>query len=700
MLDNCFRFAPRDSIPGLIAKICKYLKDHPGWSEAELEDQIKQFIGQTVVESFNGRNGAVVLNEDDVNNLKIASAYFAEGDESIDSLDLVSLYNQGVRFVFTDFNSVTSRYNLAFVLDYFDASGEVVYYPMSTGSGGGGNIVSVNGKTGEVHLKVVDVSNGNSPDENAYIFIDESDDYPDVISSDSSKLGGQLPSYYASAEDVSQLKNDIDHLTEYVNPFVEKGVFSNVVKELYIDKSNYVGSIDVSTLRLYRIDRNYSDYKYLLGFTSADGTNIFAYNSSYSEEYVFETNTFVSDNGKGIVVYAVIDWEKIPDGTRIVVDNDEKALILQNSYDYNYSNTIFNSLQKIKNQTYDSKISTIEERTKNIEDAVFPSSVRCFDGTAFENVVKEIYVNKSNYTGTGDVSAISLYRVDRNYSADFGYLLGFRDNNGSAFFAYSKTYSESNEVLDVSVDGIDIYAVIDWSKIDNGGRINTDSVQLNKYCYDYNYTNIIKEKYFDVSRVWKKWNAIGDSITWLNDNSSYKGYITRVCEMLGIESYVNHGTAGQKITDIKSIIQNSIDSDSDLITFFMGTNDFGKSVTIQSMKNACEIVFSSLVNAYPTKDIFVILPIQRWNYVRDSNVPTDSLVNDIGISLREYCNAIKEVAEIYSITVIDLYYKSGIIAGENGNTTTYLYDGLHPNDSGFELISKALAKVFKMYLIN
>lgn len=157
MLDNCFRFAPRDSIPGLIAKICKYLKDHPGWSDAELEEQIKKFISATSVESFNGRTGTVTLNKNDVNNLKIAPAYFAEGSESIDRLDLVSLYNQGVRFVFTDFNSVTSGYNLAFVLDYFSGSGDVVYYPMSTGSGGGGNIVSVNGKTGVVELSLSDI---------------------------------------------------------------------------------------------------------------------------------------------------------------------------------------------------------------------------------------------------------------------------------------------------------------------------------------------------------------------------------------------------------------------------------------------------------------------------------------------------------------------------------------------------------------
>ena len=316
MLENCFRFAPRDSIPGLITKICKYLKDHPGWSEEELEDQIKKFVAATGVESFNGRTGSVTLDENDVNKLKIAQAYFASADETINDLNLVSLYGRGVRFVFTDFNAVTSGYNLAFVLDYVGDTGEVKYYPMSTGSGGGGgNIVSVNGKTGIVELtlsdiignsgvqvklctatefssattetwngyynegyrivgvansggtamdsiyilkqdednhtpiglsagasnaytpdnpppypvesvngktgavsvKVVDVSNGNSSDENAYLFIDELEDYPDVAASNSDKLGGQLPAYYATAAEFDNLNTNkvayVDALT-------------------------------------------------------------------------------------------------------------------------------------------------------------------------------------------------------------------------------------------------------------------------------------------------------------------------------------------------------------------------------------------------------------------------------------------------------------------------------------------------------
>lgn len=295
-MTNCFRFAPRDSVPGLIAKICKYLKEHPGWSEEELEEQFKKFIEQTGVESFNGRTGAVMLNEDDVNNLNISSAYFAEGDETIDELDLVELYNQGVRFVFTNWNGATSGYDLSFVLEYLAASNDVVYYPMSTDSGDG-NVLSVNGKTGVIELSladilggsgaqvklctaaeftsttietwnayyndgyrvvgvvnsnatevdylyilkqdinnhqpimvlggtsdgsvlsvnnqsgdviidVVDVSENDSVNEFAKLFINENEEYPITPAIDSDALGGKPPDYYATDESVNKLKNE------------------------------------------------------------------------------------------------------------------------------------------------------------------------------------------------------------------------------------------------------------------------------------------------------------------------------------------------------------------------------------------------------------------------------------------------------------------------------------------------------------
>lgn len=77
MLTNCFRFAPRDSVPGLISKICKYLKDHPGWSVEELKDVIGDIETSLAIGNI---------------------SYFTE--QSINDLDARALYDVGYRFVF------------------------------------------------------------------------------------------------------------------------------------------------------------------------------------------------------------------------------------------------------------------------------------------------------------------------------------------------------------------------------------------------------------------------------------------------------------------------------------------------------------------------------------------------------------------------------------------------------------------------
>lgn len=302
---NCYRFSPRDSLSGAVAQIADYLSKHPGWNETELRAFVDGLISSAGVETFNGRSGNVTLNKDDVNNLLIANCYFAEADETIESIDVLTLYKLGIRIIFTQYSSEVGGYTLAYGIEYYPATDTAKAYLFSGGSGGGtGAIVSVNGKTGvvvlkasdilmnngdsveyavssakvianaayspdnpppypvtsvngktgavtglydknnpppypvngvnsktgSVMLKVVDVSNGNSTDENAYIFIDESDDYPDVIASDSSKLGGQLPSYYAPAEDVSKL-NKITHGTIEITDLIMQSEYNHLSLE-------------------------------------------------------------------------------------------------------------------------------------------------------------------------------------------------------------------------------------------------------------------------------------------------------------------------------------------------------------------------------------------------------------------------------------------------------------------------------------
>lgn len=291
---NCYRFSPRDSLSGAVAQIADYLSKHPGWNETELRAFVDGLISSAGVETFNGRSGNVTLNKDDVNNLLIANCYFAEADETIESIDVLALYKLGIRIVFTQYSSEVDGYTLAYGIEYYPATDTAKAYLFSSGSGGVGAVVSVNGKTGtvvlkasdilmnngdsvedavsnakaianaayspdnpppypvtsvngktgtvtglydknnpppypvnsvnsktgSVTLKVVDVSNGNSTDENAYMFIDESDDYPDVIASDSSKLGGKAPEYYL------QPFNLLDN-SDFTNPVAQAGVGGN-----------------------------------------------------------------------------------------------------------------------------------------------------------------------------------------------------------------------------------------------------------------------------------------------------------------------------------------------------------------------------------------------------------------------------------------------------------------------------------------
>lgn len=154
---NCYRFSPRDSLSGAVAQIADYLSKHPGWNETELRAFVDGLISSAGVETFNGRSGNVTLNKDDVNKLLIANCYFAEANETIESIDVLALYKLGIRIVFTQYSSEVDGYTLAYGIEYYPATDTAKAYLFSSGSGGVGAIVSVNGKTGVVVLKASDI---------------------------------------------------------------------------------------------------------------------------------------------------------------------------------------------------------------------------------------------------------------------------------------------------------------------------------------------------------------------------------------------------------------------------------------------------------------------------------------------------------------------------------------------------------------
>jgi len=58
--------------------------------------------------------------------------------------------------------------------------------------------------------------------------------------------------------------------------------------------------------------------------------------------------------------------------------------------------------------------------------------------------------------------------------------------------------------------------------------------------------------------------------------------------------------------------------------------------------------------------------------------------------LKDYVNIIREVAEYYSLPVLDLFLKSGIQPEIPEIQEMYVPDGLHPNDKGHFVIAHKL----------
>jgi lysophospholipase L1-like esterase len=80
---------------------------------------------------------------------------------------------------------------------------------------------------------------------------------------------------------------------------------------------------------------------------------------------------------------------------------------------------------------------------------------------------------------------------------------------------------------------------------------------------------------------------------------------------------------------------------------------------------------TSLIERYPEADIVFMTPLHRMTETRKNREPLSSFVN-----------AIREVAEFYSIPVLDLYATAGIQPQLEIHRKKFAPDGLHPNDDG------------------
>lgn len=208
-----------------------------------------------------------------------------------------------------------------------------------------------------------------------------------------------------------------------------------------------------------------------------------------------------------------------------------------------------------------------------------------------------------------------------------------------------------------------------------------------------------------------KINFLGDSITEGAGATCVENRYVNYIEINYGATCRNYGIGGTRIArqtkpsdcpaydrDFASRVS-EMDSDADVIVIFGGTNDYGhgdaplgsfSDSTPFTFYGALHNLYTSVINKYPEALIIVLTPLHRLGEQdpcgEAGRKPTPMA------PLKTYCDIIKEVAEHYSLPVLDLYATSGIQPDIPILKEKYTADGLHPNNRGHEKLAKMIAR--------
>ena len=226
---------------------------------------------------------------------------------------------------------------------------------------------------------------------------------------------------------------------------------------------------------------------------------------------------------------------------------------------------------------------------------------------------------------------------------------------------------------------------------------------------------------------------LGDSITDARQIGTTNDVYWHMLEdILGIKPYV-YGISGHRMNQIigqGERLEREHGQDVDAIIVFIGTNDFNGSVPIGDWYNVSygktiaansrqpraevvrkqrELVFDDetfkgrtnttlrwLKSHYPDKQIIFLTPIHRgYATFGEGNIqPPENFANACGYFIDDYIQAIREIATVWAVPVIDLASISGLYPLEDAQAHYFRNpetDRLHPNTEGHVRMAWAIA---------
>ena len=197
----------------------------------------------------------------------------------------------------------------------------------------------------------------------------------------------------------------------------------------------------------------------------------------------------------------------------------------------------------------------------------------------------------------------------------------------------------------------------------------------------------------------KKINFLGDSITEGVGASEYaRCYVEQFAAATGAVCR-NYGISGTRIAKRRVPYEipefdryyasrvPEMDPDADVVVVFGGTNDYGhgdaplgemSDRTVWTYYGALHVLFTALIEKYPTAQIVILTPLHREDEEKRTPI------------LKTFVDATRQVAEYYSLPVLDLWANYGIQPRIPVMKNMYVPDGLHPNDAGHAILANKL----------
>ena len=202
--------------------------------------------------------------------------------------------------------------------------------------------------------------------------------------------------------------------------------------------------------------------------------------------------------------------------------------------------------------------------------------------------------------------------------------------------------------------------------------------------------------------------CFGDSTTW-GDNGTGAGgpgisWTSHLGALLDGATVENFGVKGSRLA-IKADRDDSfverldgIDADADVYVLFGGVNDFSRNVPLGQMGStdthefygALDYLVRGITARSPEARIVVMTPCKTSGIVA-KDIPGSFEENHLGLTQAPYAAAVREVADRYSLPVIDLYAGSGVSPFLPEHRERYMPDGLHYSPAGYERLARRIA---------